>query len=115
VEPRPPTAAEERSVRRCFTCVHCGNAVPALYIEYSPRNIRLCRCDKCGKEADPFVEMGTLEIVVAAILHRPLAYVHAIHNRGSLGGVIGVQLRNAMLRVPLLASALSWVFPNSTL
>ena len=70
-------------------CVHCGNAVQSLYTEYSKRNIRLLECDECHRTADPFVEMGILELFVALVLHRPMVYIHAIHNRGSLDGALG--------------------------
>jgi len=84
-------------------CVHCRSAVPRLYIEYSKRNIRLLECNSCHRIADPFVEMGILELFVALVLHRPMAYIHAIHNRGSLKGALGKELVHAVLRLPLLA------------
>ena len=91
------------TLAKMFRCVHCTRSVDALYTEYSRRNIRLLRCPRCSKVSDPFVEMGILELFVAVLLHRPLAYVHAIHNRGSLQGTLGKELWSAMFRVPLLA------------
>lgn len=78
-------------------CVHCRSAVPRLYIEYSKRNIRLLECNSCHRIADPFVEMGILDLFVALVLHRPMAYIHAIHNRGSLKGALGRVVRLACI------------------
>lgn len=93
-------------------CVHCRSAVPRLYIEYSKRNIRLLECNSCHRIADPFVEMGILDLFVALVLHRPMAYIHAIHNRGSLKGALGRVVRLACTPTTILLS-LSSRFQNS--
>lgn len=96
-------------------CVHCRSAVPRLYIEYSKRNIRLLECNSCHRIADPFVEMGILELFVALVLHRPMAYIHAIHNRGSLKGALGrvVRLACILLAPTTILLSLSSRFQNS--
>lgn len=45
------------------------------------------------KVADPYVEMDTLGLFVAVLLHRKGALPHAIHNRAFDGALIGEQLR----------------------
>ena len=46
------------------------------------------------KVADPYVEMDTLGLCVAVLLHRRGALLHAIHNRAFDDGLIGEQLRS---------------------
>ena len=46
--------------------------------------------------------MDTLGIFVAVFLHRGGAYTHAIHNRASVPGALGQQLRYAVFRLPVL-------------
>ncbi|XP_020096587.1 protein arv1 homolog isoform X3 [Ananas comosus] len=45
-------------------CVSCGARVGALFVQYSPGNIRLMKCDECKAVADPYIEcefMGILQ------------------------------------------------------
>ncbi|OAY85103.1 hypothetical protein ACMD2_13768 [Ananas comosus] len=37
-------------------CVSCGARVGALFVQYSPGNIRLMKCDECKAVADPYIE-----------------------------------------------------------
>jgi hypothetical protein len=52
-----------------------------LYVEYSPTNIRLTRCAKCGKVADKYIEYELLLVLLDAILHRKPAVRHLLYNR----------------------------------
>lgn len=62
-------------------CVVCGNAIDSLYIEYSQGNIRLTRCEKCGKVADKYVEYEFILVLIDLILHRRQAFRHFLFNR----------------------------------
>ncbi|XP_024387572.1 protein ARV 2 isoform X2 [Physcomitrium patens] len=61
-------------------CVHCGTPVAAVYVEYSPGNIRLSECAKCGFVADEYVECEIMIVVIDLILHKPEAYRHIFFN-----------------------------------
>jgi len=68
----------------CVVCVECGASRPgAAYIEYSPGNIKLRRCAKCGTVVDKYVEYGDLLIAVDVFLHKTAAHRHIILNRGA--------------------------------
>ncbi|CAN6458502.1 unnamed protein product [Victoria cruziana] len=46
-----------------FRCIHCGFPVENLFIQYSPGNIRLMKCENCRSVADEYIEceiMGLL-------------------------------------------------------
>jgi hypothetical protein len=55
--------------------------VESLYVEYSLTNIRLTRCDTCGKVADPYVEYELLLVLIDVLLHRKPAIRHMLFNR----------------------------------
>jgi hypothetical protein len=55
--------------------------VESLYVEYSPTNIRLTRCAKCGKVADKYVEYELILVLMDAILHKRPAVRHLLFNR----------------------------------
>lgn len=61
----------------------CGEAVETLYVEFSPTNIRLTRCSKCGKVADKYVEYELLLVLLDTVLHRKPAVRHLLYNRMS--------------------------------
>lgn len=63
-------------------CVNCGEALSSpLYIDYGNRNIRLLRCPKCDKIADPYVEFDKVQLIIEAILLREQVYRHLLFNR----------------------------------
>ena len=65
----------------------CGEAVDTLYVELSETNIRLTRCQKCGKVADKYVEYELLLVLMDTVLHRKPAIRHLLYNRVSDGSV----------------------------
>ncbi|EPS61822.1 hypothetical protein M569_12973, partial [Genlisea aurea] len=68
-----------------FRCVQCGSPVEALYIQYSPGNIRLSKCGNCKSVADEYVECEMMILVIDLILHKPKAYRHVYFNVLSRG------------------------------
>ncbi|XP_020531732.1 protein arv1 homolog isoform X2 [Amborella trichopoda] len=63
-----------------FRCVHCGFEVRALFIQYSPGNIRLTKCGRCGAVADEYVECEYMILLIDLILHKAKAYRHLLYN-----------------------------------
>ncbi|XP_039131322.1 protein ARV 1 isoform X5 [Dioscorea cayenensis subsp. rotundata] len=61
-------------------CVNCGSRLNTLYIQYSPGNIRLIKCDNCKAVADPYIECEFMIILIDLILHKPKAYRHLLYN-----------------------------------
>ncbi|KAH7673787.1 Arv1 protein [Dioscorea alata] len=61
-------------------CVNCGTRLNTLYIQYSPGNIRLMKCDNCKAVADPYIECEFMIILIDLILHKPKAYRHLLYN-----------------------------------
>ncbi|KAM0937282.1 putative Arv1 protein [Dioscorea sansibarensis] len=61
-------------------CVNCGSRVNTLYVQYSPGNIRLMKCDDCKAVADPYIECEFMIILIDLILHKPKAYRHLLYN-----------------------------------
>ncbi|CAK7348606.1 unnamed protein product [Dovyalis caffra] len=37
-------------------CVECGFPIKTLFVQYSPGNIRLMRCENCKAVADEYIE-----------------------------------------------------------
>ncbi|KAF9618674.1 hypothetical protein IFM89_002369 [Coptis chinensis] len=52
-----------------FKCVHCGYKVNSLFIQYSPGNIRLMKCENCKEVADEYIECEIMK-----------AYSHLLFN-----------------------------------
>ncbi|GAB2226760.1 hypothetical protein Droror1_Dr00022580 [Drosera rotundifolia] len=63
-----------------FRCVNCGNPVDKLYIQYSPGNIRLSKCEACRSIADEYIECEPMIVFIDLILHKPKAYRHLLFN-----------------------------------
>ncbi|KAI5673766.1 hypothetical protein M9H77_14130 [Catharanthus roseus] len=63
-----------------FRCVDCGLPIKKLYIQYSPGNIRLMKCENCKAVADEYIECEIMIIVIDLILHKPRAYRHTFYN-----------------------------------
>ncbi|XP_061960746.1 protein ARV 2-like isoform X3 [Populus nigra] len=52
-------------------CVECGFPIKTLFVQYSPGNIRLMRCENCKAVADEYIEcefMGSLWKTIFAFL-----------------------------------------------
>lgn len=62
-------------------CVGCGRHVKTLYMQYSPGNIRLMKCDTCKAVADPYIECEFMIILIDLILHKTRAYRHLLFNK----------------------------------
>uniref|UniRef100_A0A0E0GUJ1 Protein ARV n=1 Tax=Oryza nivara TaxID=4536 RepID=A0A0E0GUJ1_ORYNI len=62
-------------------CVGCGRRVKTLYMQYSPGNIRLMKCDTCKAVADPYIECEFMIILIDLILHKTRAYRHLLFNK----------------------------------
>jgi hypothetical protein len=62
-------------------CVECGAAVESVYKEFSKGNIRLTRCEACGKLADKYVEFELILLVLDLLLHKTQVYRHILFNR----------------------------------
>ncbi|XP_020587387.1 protein arv1 homolog isoform X2 [Phalaenopsis equestris] len=63
-----------------FRCVNCGRRVGRLFMQYSPGNIRLMKCDNCKAVADPYIECEFMIIFIDLILHKPKAFRHLLYN-----------------------------------
>ncbi|XP_073122197.1 protein ARV 2-like isoform X2 [Henckelia pumila] len=66
-----------------FKCVQCGFPIDTLYIQYSPGNIRLMKCEYCKAAADEYIECEFMILIIDLILHKPKAYRHLFYNRFS--------------------------------
>ncbi|XP_074582242.1 protein ARV 2-like isoform X1 [Curcuma longa] len=67
-------------------CVNCAREMPSLYVQYSPGNIRLMKCEYCRAVADPYIECEFMIILIDLILHKRKAYRHLLFNVLNLGG-----------------------------
>uniref|UniRef100_A0A1J3H330 Protein ARV n=1 Tax=Noccaea caerulescens TaxID=107243 RepID=A0A1J3H330_NOCCA len=63
-----------------YRCVGCGFRVKSLFIQYTPRNIRLMKCGNCKEVADEYIECERMIIFIDLILHRPKVYRHVLYN-----------------------------------
>ncbi|CAH9131667.1 unnamed protein product [Cuscuta epithymum] len=63
-----------------FRCVECGSSINSLYIQYSPGNIRLMKCENCKAVADEYIECEIMIILIDLILHKRKAYRHLFYN-----------------------------------
>ncbi|KAJ1421897.1 Arv1-like family-domain-containing protein [Ochromonadaceae sp. CCMP2298] len=93
-----------------FVCVQCAEPVESLYVEYSLTNIRLTRCDKCGRVADHYIEYELLLVLIDVMLHRKPAVRHMLFNRMSVEALarstrwvlLGNMVSACLLRVVVL-------------
>ncbi|XP_057972941.1 protein ARV 2-like isoform X2 [Malania oleifera] len=67
-----------------FRCVHCGHRIKTLFVQYSPGNIRLMRCENCRAVADEYIECEITILLIDLILHKPKAYRHLLFNERNL-------------------------------
>ncbi|KAH1194562.1 Protein arv1 [Glycine max] len=63
-----------------YRCIQCGCPVKTLYVQYSPGNIRLMKCENCKAVADEYIECEIMILAIDLILHKPKAYRHLLHN-----------------------------------
>uniref|UniRef100_A0A5B7BEU6 Protein ARV n=1 Tax=Davidia involucrata TaxID=16924 RepID=A0A5B7BEU6_DAVIN len=63
-----------------FRCVQCGCQIRTLYVQYSPGNIRLMKCENCKAVADEYIECEIMILLIDLILHKPKAYRHLFYN-----------------------------------
>ncbi|RWW05928.1 hypothetical protein GW17_00030778 [Ensete ventricosum] len=80
--------------RRFLRCVNCGLGMRSLFVQYSPGNIRLMKCEHCKAVADPYIECefmvvsvvnNVFIILIDMILHKRKAYRHLLFNMLNLG------------------------------
>ncbi|XP_030532221.1 protein ARV 2-like isoform X2 [Rhodamnia argentea] len=64
-----------------YRCVQCGFEIKKLYVQYSPGNIRLMKCENCKAVADEYIECEPMILLIDLILHKPKAYRHLLYNR----------------------------------
>uniref|UniRef100_A0A0D9ZE15 Protein ARV n=1 Tax=Oryza glumipatula TaxID=40148 RepID=A0A0D9ZE15_9ORYZ len=107
-------------------CVGCGRRVKTLYMQYSPGNIRLMKCDTCKAVADPYIECEFMIILIDLILHKTRAYRHLLFNKlriySSLDKVGIIWYREVLLAVIIssyfklfLMAMMVWEFPSSVI
>ncbi|XWS31954.1 hypothetical protein CRYUN_Cryun23aG0119800 [Craigia yunnanensis] len=63
-----------------YRCVQCGFRVKTLFVQYSPGNIRLMKCENCKAVADEYIECELMIVLIDLILHKPKAYRHLLYN-----------------------------------
>ncbi|XVF33062.1 hypothetical protein REPUB_Repub17cG0136000 [Reevesia pubescens] len=63
-----------------YRCVQCGFRVKTLFVQYSPGNIRLMKCENCKTVADEYIECELMIVLIDLILHKPKAYRHLLYN-----------------------------------
>ncbi|KAF8391083.1 hypothetical protein HHK36_023383 [Tetracentron sinense] len=63
-----------------FRCIHCGFWVKTLFVQYSPGNIRLMKCDNCNAVVDDYIECENMILLIDLILHKQKAYRHLLYN-----------------------------------
>ncbi|KAK3422900.1 hypothetical protein EUGRSUZ_G03261 [Eucalyptus grandis] len=63
-----------------YRCVQCGFEIKKLYVQYSPGNIRLMKCENCKAVADEYIECELMILLIDLILHKPKAHRHLLCN-----------------------------------
>lgn len=66
-----------------FRCIECGFRIgnnKPLFVQYSPGNIRLMKCENCKAVADEYIECEIMILLIDLILHKPKAYRHLLYN-----------------------------------
>jgi len=62
-------------------CVGCARAFQGpCFVQFSPGNIKLRRCEGCGGVLDKYVELEALLVAVDVLLHKGVAHRHLIFN-----------------------------------
>ncbi|KAJ1293321.1 hypothetical protein BS78_01G059000 [Paspalum vaginatum] len=96
-------------------CVGCGGRVKTLFVQYSPGNIRLMKCDNCKAVADPYIECEFMIILIDLILHKTRAYRHILFNKLSMGSSVdkGILYRSTLIHIALDAFRISFSKGNT--
>ncbi|KAL6636807.1 hypothetical protein ACP70R_024379 [Stipagrostis hirtigluma subsp. patula] len=91
-------------------CVGCGQRVRTLFVQYSPGNIRLMKCDNCKAVADPYIECEFMIILIDLILHKTRAYRHLLFNKLGMGSSVdkGILYRATFMHIALDAFRISF-------
>ena len=63
-----------------YQCVRCSFPIKSLYVQYSPGNIRLMKCEKCKAVADEYIECEIMILMIDLMLHKQKAYRHLLYN-----------------------------------
>ncbi|XWS46325.1 hypothetical protein CRYUN_Cryun14cG0055700 [Craigia yunnanensis] len=63
-----------------YRCIQCGFRIKTLFVQYSPGNIRLMKCENCKSVADEYIECELMIVLIDLILHKPKAYRHLLYN-----------------------------------
>ncbi|MED6149058.1 hypothetical protein PIB30_058916 [Stylosanthes scabra] len=63
-----------------YQCVRCSFPIKSLYVQYSPGNIRLMKCEKCKGVADEYIECEIMILMIDLMLHKQKAYRHLLYN-----------------------------------
>ncbi|KAI0501358.1 hypothetical protein KFK09_016303 [Dendrobium nobile] len=92
-----------------FRCVNCGRRIGKLFVQYSPGNIRLMKCDNCKAVADPYIECEFMIIFIDLILHKPKAFRHLLYNVLNLEkiDIKGISLKSGLMNFILDAYRVS--------
>ncbi|XP_042517133.1 protein ARV 2-like [Macadamia integrifolia] len=61
-------------------CVHCGFGMKTLFVQYSPGNIRLMKCENCKEVADEYIECEIMILLIDLIWLKRKAYRHLLYN-----------------------------------
>ncbi|KAK8963428.1 hypothetical protein KSP40_PGU012512 [Platanthera guangdongensis] len=105
------TAATEESKLKGagFRCIHCGWRIRRLFMQYSPGNIRLMKCDNCKAVTDPYIECEFMIIFIDLILHKTKAFRHLLFNMLDLEkiDIKGIVLKAGLMYFILDALSLS--------
>ncbi|KAM0924828.1 hypothetical protein ACQ4PT_004737 [Festuca glaucescens] len=90
-------------------CVGCGRRVKTLFVQYSPGNIRLMKCDNCKAIADPYIECEFMIILIDLILHKTRAYRHLLFNKLHIGSSLdkGILYQSILVHIVLDAFRIS--------
>ncbi|KAM7275906.1 hypothetical protein ACFE04_017772 [Oxalis oulophora] len=90
-----------------YRCVQCGFKVNKLFVQYSPGNIRLMKCENCKEVADEYIECEFMIILIDLILHKRKAYRHLLYNvlheqtmdfKGLIWNALTIKDRSLLLR-----------------
>ncbi|XP_010904636.1 protein ARV 2 isoform X1 [Elaeis guineensis] len=102
---------EKKAVEEERRCVNCGRGIKTLFVQYSPGNIRLMKCDNCKAVADPYIECEFMIILIDLILHKTKAYRHLLYNMLNLDAddTKGVFLKSSFVYFLLDACRISLI------
>ncbi|PKA61983.1 hypothetical protein AXF42_Ash019189 [Apostasia shenzhenica] len=107
--PPDPDSGEQDGLG--LLCVNCGWGVARLFVQYSPGNIRLMKCDNCKAVADPYIECEFMIIFIDLILHKTRAYRHLLYNmlHAKTSDIKGILLKSSLMFLILDAFRVSLV------